>query len=253
VAAHLTQRLDEALGGGRLDRQLWASSSTFLPGDAAKVLDITNKAINNGIADAINTGIIGVGGPPDLAEAVSGVGAELVLAPISKPFGEAKVIIEIIGMGIAILTMQPSLALACAKAISHAEITRVIERSIVDALSTSSAVSKVDTGKGEAKAVGPAVEAISNNSEAANAASEAGRVEDSEEAMASTHHRRQAERLKKQLVRAGLIGVEPSEEQEDLPPKDILSKTVEPGQSRSSLLSPHDEPPTTGIDGLTAI
>jgi hypothetical protein len=251
AAAYLADRLDEALGGARLDDQLWASSSTFLPGAAAETLERTNAAINNVVSRAMQKVFNVVGDPPDVAVVVAPVGADLVLAPISRPLGEAKKIIEVVGLGIAVLTMQPALALACAKAILHDEIVSAIEKSIVGALSSSSAVTEADTTEGKAQAVRPAAQAATAQNSAA--VSTAGEVATIKIISAETRaHQRRLDQLRK----SGTISDYPeADEYVELNPSglELLRKTEDPSEPTSSLLGPPHDRPITEIDEITTL
>ena len=156
TAAYITDRIDEALGGTRLNDQLWASSSSFLPGAAAEILDRINIGINKAVSGAMEQAFIDVGEPPDSAAVLSGIGAGMILAPISRPIAQAKKTIEVVGLFIAVLTLQPALAVACAKAIAHDEITSLIEKAIFEAASP---VTKADTTKDPSEVVSSAAEA----------------------------------------------------------------------------------------------
>ena len=226
VAAYLTDCLDRAVGGARLDSQLWASSTTFVPGAAAEILDNTNKAINAEISTVISRTIAGMGEPPNLGTVVSGVGAELFLAPISKPLGEAETIIEFVGIALAVFTMQPALAVACAKAISHTEMTGVIERSIVEALSSSSDAADVDAASGEGQEVSSAAEAGSQNSD--------------------------TDRLIRALALIGSLEPHATAESRNASTDELLGEAMKPGESRPSLLDAPEEPPAVGISEISA-
>lgn len=147
TATYVTDRIDQALGGTRLDDQLWASSSNFVPGAAAEILDRINTGIDTIVSDAMKR-FIPAGEPSYPAAVMSGIGAKLVLAPISRPIAQAKETIEVVGLFIAVLTLQPALAVACAKAIVHDEITSLIEKAIVEAISPVAEPNAVEDGSG---------------------------------------------------------------------------------------------------------
>lgn len=151
VATYLTDRIDQALDGGRLDRQLWASSGTFLPAAAAKALTQVNLAMSDGVSTVLAQAFAEEGTSTVVADALSGVGGDLILASVSKPLGEARQTIEIVGLCLAVLTMQPALAVACAKAFLHDQITRSIENSIVKALDPTTAMAEIKATEGTAE------------------------------------------------------------------------------------------------------
>lgn len=147
IATYVTDRIDEALGSGRLDSQLWASSSTFLPAAAAKNLDGVNLDMNDRVSAVLKRALAALHGDPGAAGMLSGISADLLLAPISKPLGEAKETVEIVGLCIAVLAMQPVLAVACAKAMLHSAITNIMEKSIISALNPLTATAEADEAK----------------------------------------------------------------------------------------------------------
>ena len=116
TGTYLTDRIDTRLGGTRLDDQLWASSRTFIPGEAARTLDLINNSINDAVSGAMREAFVSEGMPVDPAGIISGITADLVLSPVSEPIGEATKIIELAGLCIAVVTLQPALAVACAQA-----------------------------------------------------------------------------------------------------------------------------------------
>ena len=59
----------------------------------------------------------------------------------------AKSTVEIVGLCIAVLTMQPALVVACTKALLHGQIVDIMERSIVSALSQPTAAAQVDAAE----------------------------------------------------------------------------------------------------------
>ena len=67
---------------------------------------------------------------PGAAQVLSGLSANLVLAPIFRPLDAAQRTVEIVGVCIAVLTMQPALAVACTKALLHGQIVHIMERSM---------------------------------------------------------------------------------------------------------------------------
>ena len=141
TSTYLTNRIDSWLGGTRLDDQLWASSARFLPGDAAKVAGFVNSTINDAVSGVMEKTLDIAGVPVDLTGILSGITADLVLEPISKPIDEAQKTIEIVGLCIAVVTLQPSLALACAKALIHMEIDALINKTISSLIDSVTSVS----------------------------------------------------------------------------------------------------------------
>ena len=85
--------------------------------------------------------------PVDLTNILSGITGDLILEPVSKPIEEAEKVIEIVGLCIAVVTLQPGLALACAKALVHDEIKTVINKAIDSLIeSVTSANATADEG-----------------------------------------------------------------------------------------------------------
>lgn len=148
TATYLTDCIDQGLGGTRLDDQLWASSSNFLPGAAAEILDRINTDINTMVSGAMEQAFRTLGEPSDLAAVLSGIGTPLVLESVSMPIEQTKKTIEVVGLFIAVLTLQPALAVACAKAIAHDEITSLIEKAIVEAISPKTAADTAEDTSG---------------------------------------------------------------------------------------------------------
>ena len=143
TGTYLTDRIDTRLGAIRLDDQLWESSRTFIPGEAARTLDLTNNSINDAVSGAMREAFVSTGMPIDPAGIISGITADLVLAPVSEPIGEAKKIIELVGLCIAVVTLQPALAVACAKALIHEEIKDLIDKAISEIMGPHETVTTV--------------------------------------------------------------------------------------------------------------
>jgi hypothetical protein len=148
TATYLTDCIDQGLGGTRLDDQLWASSSNFLPGATAEILDRINTDINTMVSGAMEQAFRTLGEPSDLAAILSGIGTPLVLESVSMPIEQTKKTIEVVGLFIAVLTLQPALAVACVKAIAHDEITSLIEKAIVEAISPETAAGTAEDTSG---------------------------------------------------------------------------------------------------------
>jgi hypothetical protein len=142
ASSYLTERIDSWLGGARLDDQLWASSARFLPGEAAQVADLVNNTMNDAVSSALENTLNAAGMRGGPAGVLSGITAKLVLEPFSEPIEEGRKTIEIVGLCISVVALQPSLAIACAKALLHEEITTLINDTISSLIDSVPAVSR---------------------------------------------------------------------------------------------------------------
>jgi hypothetical protein len=142
ASSYLTERIDSWLGGTRLDDQLCASSARFLPGEAAQVADLVNSTMNDTVSSALENTLNAAGMRGDPTGVLAGITANLVLEPFSEPIEEVRKTIEIVGLFISVVALQPSLAIACAKALLHEEITTVINDAISSLIDAVPAVSR---------------------------------------------------------------------------------------------------------------
>jgi hypothetical protein len=123
--------LTDHLTGTMLETQLWPSSRPFF--SVPKRVDDALKQLNSGLS-SILTDKMRKAMPPDVAGAGSEIATDLLLAPIAKPINTAIRGVALAGFAVAIITMQPHLAVTCAKVYAEKkareEIGQMINKSI---------------------------------------------------------------------------------------------------------------------------
>jgi hypothetical protein len=134
AADYTTDKLDELLGGNRLDTELWMSANSFPPASALQVITDVNDRLNEGLTDILRNASVGAGSPAVVADVGTGIAADLDLAPIAEPIRVATKTIELAGLAIGVITCQPHLAVACGKALAHGEIRTLGSRAIADTI-----------------------------------------------------------------------------------------------------------------------
>jgi len=134
AADYATDQLDKRLGGSRLDTGLWMSENSFPPAIAVQVMTDVNVRLNEGLARTLRNAAVSAGSPAVVADVGAGIAADFALAPVAKPIRQATRTIELAGLAIGVITCQPHLAMACAKALVHDEARTLGSRAITDAI-----------------------------------------------------------------------------------------------------------------------
>jgi hypothetical protein len=113
--------------------QVWVTSQSFPETDLA---DVCGR-ISDGLTTLVERPLAAAGaqlripGPVDAAGA--GIGAGLILEPVSGALGDATRLCEIVGVGIGLLTGLHPLVLASAKLLARGELHRQMARGLVEA------------------------------------------------------------------------------------------------------------------------
>lgn len=148
---YLASLISEKVGGDSVASALWSASQAFPPVEMAPVLDDINDLVDKAVSGQIDTIVSTAGLTSEAAEAVSGITANIILAPIEKPVREVTVTIELIGLAVGFLIMQPHLVAVCANALLHETskeiVSKAIDRILVEALSPSKASVDIPTTK----------------------------------------------------------------------------------------------------------
>jgi hypothetical protein len=135
AADYATDKLDQRLGGSRLDADLWMSKNSFPPAIAVQVMTDVNVRLNERLADTLRDAAVRAGSPGVVADVGAGMAADFALAPFAKPIRQVTRTIELAGLAVGVITCQPHLAMACAKALVHDEARTLSSRVITDAIS----------------------------------------------------------------------------------------------------------------------
>ena len=111
----------------RLYYQQWTSPERFLPGQAGERAAAVNDTINDAVKRVLKEQLLkAAGAPADVTSVLSGITAPLEL----RPMAPIRQDMEILGLCIAVVTLHPALALACAKALVDGAISGMVSASI---------------------------------------------------------------------------------------------------------------------------
>lgn len=129
------QAIQKTLGPWRATQRWATAPGPYLPADMADAITVFNDKLDGFLADELNRL---VGNPEGIAgdatRIASGITANLVFQPISKPLLEGVKTLELIGLTIGLLTAQAPLIAVCAKNLVRQELTKLIGQSISETL-----------------------------------------------------------------------------------------------------------------------
>jgi hypothetical protein len=129
---YLAERL---MGSSPIAAQRWSSASTFLPADVAGAITRFNDMLNERVADRLQE-LADTSSFPDLdASVVAGVGADMILQPITRPLTKAVETLELVGLAIGFTVGAPALIVVCAKGLLHQKVTDLAAKVVGEALS----------------------------------------------------------------------------------------------------------------------
>ncbi len=113
----------------------WVTQNTFPETAAAEVCDRIGSRLNVIVAKPLDTLATDIRLPGIATVPVAGIGADLILQPVTEPLGQAAEFFEIVGVVVGVATGLQPLTLAAAKMLAHDKFHDLLARGVREAAS----------------------------------------------------------------------------------------------------------------------
>lgn len=127
---YLTELLDRRIVGERVNEALLEASRVCPPVELAPLIASASTRLNDMLSGAIRDGLATTPLPSLPVDVASGIGANFITQPLGQPIRRATITVEVIGIAVGVLLVQPQLVAACVQGIAHQVASKALSNAI---------------------------------------------------------------------------------------------------------------------------